>query len=68
VFYKLRGWLCGMMAFDASDRTGTVDAVRAAIMLDVIESYLPELCVLPENYYVRDRLYLRLYNAVVISG
>ena len=46
---QLGSRLCCVMAFHASDRPGTVDAVRAAVVLHVIESDLPELCVFSED-------------------
>jgi hypothetical protein len=42
------------MTFDACDRTCSVDAVLAAVVVNVIEGYLSELCVLSEYYHIRD--------------
>ena len=46
--------LSGMMTLDAADRTGSVDAIFSAVVIDVIKSHLPELHILTKNDYVRN--------------
>ena len=60
VFSQFGSRLCGMMTLDAGNRACAVDTVLAAVVADMIEGHLAELCVLSENNNVRYFRYILL--------